>query len=85
MYVHYFLKKVHANNQGLVTEEGMSLYAVVKRRVFAYQRNKPFYYNIAGQNYTLEDIKHGLFRMNRRKPGYMMRLLNTNDHRLVQF
>ena len=43
------------------------------------RQEKVFYYNIAGEDYTLDDIKHGMLRGNTAKPGHIMRVLNTSD------
>ena len=43
---------------------------------------KQFYYNIAGFNFTLEEIKHGLLRNNLRAPMNYMKSMNANDNRL---
>lgn len=34
-------------------------------------------------NYTLEEIKHGVLRGNRKKPGAIMRTLSRNDDRVL--
>ena len=49
----------------------MSLYTV-----------KPFYYNIGGYKFSLEEIKHGLLRNNIKSPQNYMRSLASNDERL---
>ena len=43
---------------------------------------KPFYYNIGGINFNLEEIKHGLLRNNVKGPMNYMRSMNSNDSRL---
>lgn len=40
-----------------------------------------FYYNIAGMNFTLEDIKHGVLRGNKKVPGAMFRNFSSGDKR----
>ena len=50
----------------------------MKNLVFDHS-SKPFFYNIAGVNYTLDDIKHGILRGNRRKPGSIMKVLSNGD------
>ena len=42
-------------------------------------KQKPFFYNIAWQDYTIDDIKHGMLRGNHAKPGHFMRVLSTSD------
>ena len=41
--------------------------------------SKTFYYNIAGEDFTIDDIKHGMLRGNTAKPGHIMRVLNQSD------
>lgn len=45
-------------------------------------RQKPFFYNIGGENFTLDDIKHGMLRGNKRKPGYLQRVLSSTDPKI---
>lgn len=45
-------------------------------------RSKPFFYNIGGSTYTLDDIKHGMLRGNKRKPGHLQRVLSGTDPKL---
>ena len=40
-----------------------------------------FYYNIAGQNFTLRELKHGVLRGNRKPPDAYTRLFGSNDPR----
>ena len=47
-----------------------------------YYSPKAFYYNIAGFNFNLEEIKHGLLRNNLKAPANYMRSMNSNDNRL---
>lgn len=44
---------------------------------------KPFYYKIAGYTYTLDEVKHGLLRLNKRPPGSIFRVINQEDPRLL--
>jgi len=44
--------------------------------------SKNFYYNIAGFNLTLEEIKHGLLRNNVKAPMNYLKSMNANDNRL---
>lgn len=46
---------------------------------FMSRRQKTFYYSIAGEDYTLDDIKHGMLRRNQAKPGHMWRVLSSGD------
>ena len=82
MYIHNFLRKVNeeekyaeevADNQGLIGS--------LKQYVFSYSP-KPFYYNIGGENYNLDEIKHGLLRSNTKAPAYYMRSMSSTDPRL---
>jgi NIMA (never in mitosis gene a)-related kinase len=40
-----------------------------------------FYYNIAGQNFTLRELKHGVLRGNRKPPDAYTRVFSANDPR----
>ena len=40
---------------------------------------KPFFYNIAGEDYTLDEIKHGILRGNKRKSGHLLKSLSKAD------
>jgi len=41
---------------------------------------KPFYYNISGINFNLEEIKHGILRTNKKSPtAIYMRTLGWSD------
>lgn len=44
-------------------------------------RSKPFYYNISGLNFNLEELKHGILRGNKKAPNAYMRTLGNNDPR----
>ena len=83
MYVHHFLRKVF--EEGIEEEKnpngGAGLMSHLSTYVFAYSP-KPFFYNIAGFMFSLEDIKHGLLRNNQRSPFNYMRSMNANDNRL---
>ena len=70
MYIHNFFKMV--NESKSASKEGY--FKSFKRLL--YSGKEPFYYNIAGKNYTLDDIKHGMLRGNKQKPGYCMRTLS---------
>ncbi len=43
--------------------------------------SKPFFYNISGMNFNLEEVKHGLLRGNKKNPTAYMRSLGWNDVR----
>lgn len=75
MYVHMFFKLVSEGKQSDSTPGMLS-----KITNFVSNRTeKPFHYNIAGENYTLDDIKHGMLRGNTAKPGHMLRVLSSSD------
>lgn len=75
MYIHHFLKKIF--EEGPLNEEsspdsggmssGFGFLGSIKQYVFAYSP-KPFYYNIGGIQFNLEEIKHGLLRANVKAP-----------------
>lgn len=77
MYIHYFLRMV---NEGKVVSSSNSYMSKLKNYAFDYS-SKPFYYNIGGHNYDLDDIKQGMFRGNQRKPGSLLRQLSANDEK----
>ena len=43
--------------------------------------SKPFFYNISGVNFNLDELKHGLLRGNKKNPAAYMRTLGWNDLR----
>jgi hypothetical protein len=51
--------------------------------VLSYFRNEgdSFYYNIGGYNFTLEELKHGLLRGNKKKPGAFFKVISGSDDR----
>jgi hypothetical protein len=79
MYVHHFLKKVQ--EEGIQQDESQQkagYFGYVKNYVFSFSP-KPFYYNIGGDNFSLEELKHGLLRNNIKAPLFYMRSLGSND------
>jgi len=74
MYVHYFLSKT---NEGQKAPEGSSYFSMLKSLISGGE--KPFFYNIAGDDFTLDEIKHGILRGNKRQPGHMLRTLSKRD------
>ena len=66
MYIHFFLKKCQqdGNNE---EEEDQGFLGRLQSYVLNYSP-KPFFYNIAGYNFNLEEIKHGLLRNNEKSP-----------------
>lgn len=76
MYVHMFFKLISEGKQSDSQSSGM----LSKITNFVSNSGKkPFHYNIGGQDYTLDDIKHGMLRGNTAKPGHMMRVLSSRD------
>ena len=77
MYVHHFLRMVNEGKVG-----GDSMFSKLKSYVLDYS-SKPFYYNIGGLNFTLEEIKHGLLRGNKKpRSAYLNKTLGWGDQRL---
>lgn len=73
MYVHYFLRMVNEGKSSQLSYIGMV-------KSFVWDTNsKPFYYNISGLNFTLDEIKHGILRGNKRSPTAYLRVLSGND------
>ena len=77
MYVHYFLKMVNEGKNSQLSYIGM-----LKSYVWD-NTTKPFYYNISGLNFSLDEIKHGILRGNKRAPTAYLRTLNGNDPRAL--
>jgi len=77
MYIHSFLLKI---NEGRDLAANTSYLQRAKNYIRDYT-SKPFYYNIGGTNYKLDEIKHGMLRSNSRKPGCMMRALSPKDEK----
>ena len=74
MYVHHFLRMV-SEGKGMGNE---SMFSKLKS-ILDYS-SKPFYYNIGGLNFNLEEIKHGLLRGNKKAPtAYMGKTIGWND------
>lgn len=44
--------------------------------------DEAFFYSIGGLDFTLEEMKHGLFRGNQKPPNSFFRLFNKSDPRL---
>jgi len=80
MYIHYFLKKVFEDGNTEEANEGQGILGSIKTYVITYS-SKPFYYNIGGSNFTLDEIKHGLLRNNQKSPFNYMRSLGQNDEK----
>lgn len=81
MYVHFFLKKQMEDSSEHEAAENQGIFGQLSNMIFS-NRSKPFYYNIAGFNLSLDEIKHGLLRNNQKAPNSYVRTMNTTDERL---
>lgn len=43
--------------------------------------SKPFFYNICGMNFNLDELKHGVLRGNKKSPSAYLKTLSWNDPR----
>lgn len=79
MYIHCYLKnlKSHQDEVG----ESASMFSNLKNFMWRKKQALPFFYWIGGYNFTLEELKHGVLRSNRKKPGAILRTLNVNEAR----
>lgn len=79
MYVHQFFKLINENRQSETESQGMMqrLAGIMGR-----SSEKGFYYNIAGTDFTIADIKHGMLRGNKPMPGHLLRVLSGSDAKL---
>ena len=80
MYIHWYLKNF--KNQQENGEES-SLFSNLKNYVWNKKNksNRPFFYCIGGLNFTIDELKHGVLRGNRKKPGAILRTLGGYDNR----
>jgi serine/threonine protein kinase len=78
-YVHWFLKelKPHQNEN----EESGSLFNNLRGLMGSTNKKQDMFYLIGGHNYTIDELKHGVLRGNRKKPGAILKTLNSNDPR----
>ncbi len=76
MYIQQFLKQVKSG-EGKITKGFMSN---ITNMVFKNQ-TKEFYYSIGGFTFTLDELKHGVLRGNKKKPGAILRTLSNSDAR----
>ena len=76
MYVHNFFKMISEGHTAGQTGYFRQV------RDYLLSSKQPFCYSIAGMTYSLGQIKHGMLRGNRCKPGHLMRSLSTNDPRI---
>ena len=56
------------------------MFSKIKSYVLEYS-SKPFYYNISGINFNLDEMKHGILRGNKKPPGAYMKTLGWSDQR----
>jgi hypothetical protein len=75
MYIHHLLRMVYEGRTG--TE---SYFNQIKSLVWDYS-SKPFYYNIGGLNFNLDEVKHGVLRGNKKNPHAYLRSLGRSDDR----
>lgn len=64
MYIHNYLRMEF---EGKVPKSNESMFSKIKNYVLDYS-SKPFFYNIGGINFDLDQIKHGILRGNRKSP-----------------
>ena len=76
MYVHQFFKMVSEGHNSDTSSIFSKLSGYINK-----QGSKQFHYNVAGKNYTLDEIKHGMLRGNKPRPGYFMRVMYQQDER----
>jgi len=83
MYIHFLLKfPVLSKSKGLIGKLTSVVWDNSKYDAIVHYRRPPnFFYNIGGLNFTLEEIKHGVLRGNRKSPGAMFRNFSTGDKR----
>lgn len=73
MYIHHFFKMV---NEGSKSKEAGYLNQL-KQLIMRGQQD--FCYNISGNIYTLDQIKHGMLRGNKKRPGSCLSTLSYSD------
>jgi hypothetical protein len=61
MYIHYFLKVNYEDES-----EGNNSYVSKIKTYISTAPGKKFFYNLGGYNFSLEEIKHGLLRKNKK-------------------
>ena len=77
MYIHHYLRM---DTEGKLNKDNESMFNKLKSYVLDYS-SKAFYYNIGGLNFSLEEIKHGILRGNKKNPNYFTRSFANNDPR----
>jgi len=48
-----------------------------------WESSKPFFYNIAGYSFSIDELKHGVLRNNIKCPLYYFRSLSATDERTL--
>jgi hypothetical protein len=79
MYIHCYLKNLKAHREENGDEA--SVFSNLKNFMWKKKQSIPFFYMISEMNFTLDEVKHGVLRGNRKKPGAILRTLKTNDNR----
>ena len=82
MYVHFFLKKVFEEGKAEEGEQNQKSGLIGSLSSYFAYSPKPFFYNVGGFNFNLEEIKHGLLRNNLKSPNNYMASLKSTDNRL---
>lgn len=62
-------------------DESASYFSNLKNYVWKKKQSIPFFYLVGGHSFTIDEMKHGVLRGNRKKPGAILRVLNNNDLR----
>jgi len=76
MYVHWFLKYLKPHQEE--DEKSGSLFTNL-RTLMGSSEKENIVYQIGEHQYKLNEVKHGVIRGNRKKPGAILRTLNAND------
>lgn len=70
MYLHFLFKYPHEKHStGIIG------------KLWDSNKTPNFYYNIAGMNFSLDEVKHGILRGNKKAPGAMFRTFSSGDKR----
>lgn len=77
MYIHCFLKNMN-NFRENDNDQGW-LFSIMN--FFWGENTNYFFYNIGGYNFTLEELKHGLLRGNKKPPKSFFKILSDNEDR----
>lgn len=80
MYVHQFLRLVE--EQQMAIDDGESQDFLTSLKNMFKGSNRPFKYRLGPYDFTLEEIKHGLLRNNRRPPDAFLSAMSSTDERL---